>query len=115
MLTALALVRAGVGVSLVPGSVTAMGIAGLRVREVGVAALGPRSEAVIEPVSGAEAASTGPYGPGAPPLGRRDAEESAGCERFLSGSSASKPAPAGRLLSPPNGINAETPCHGGRG
>ena len=37
LLTALALVRAGVGVSLVPGSVTAMGIAGLRVMEVGVA------------------------------------------------------------------------------
>ena len=37
LLTALALVQAGVGVSLVPGSVTAMGIAGLRVMEVGVA------------------------------------------------------------------------------
>lgn len=37
LLTALALVQAGVGVSLVPGSVAAMGIAGLRMVEVGVA------------------------------------------------------------------------------
>ncbi len=37
LLTALALVQAGIGVSLVPGSVAAMGIAGLRMVEVGVA------------------------------------------------------------------------------
>ncbi|MCA2966922.1 MAG: hypothetical protein INH43_00220 [Acidobacteriaceae bacterium] len=69
---------------------------------------------------GGESASTGPYGPGAPPLGRGDAEESAGSERFLSGSSASRPAPAGRLLSPPNrpgdiGSTPRPPRHGGGG